>query len=148
MLDRRNPEQAVTGWIFSLPCHIKFPEKLRANFERSGPTTTIADDVRSGVRIHCCGNSHRAAIEVGQSLPAFPRQSVWSSVFTTNISKNGCGFFHHEVLYPSERFSMILLTGIKLEIEIVWCRRIDTHCFAVGSRFRKPSESANTGAKK
>lgn len=147
MLDQHSPEQAVAAWLYSLPCHIQFPENMRANFERTGPSTPTSDDVRSSVRIHCCGKSHRAALELRQTLPAFPREATWQSVYTTNISKNGCGFFHSEILYPSERFSLILITGIQRHIEIVWCRRIDAHCFAVGSKFCTQPEAACAGGK-
>jgi hypothetical protein len=108
----------------------------------------VAEDVRSSVRVHCSGNSHRAALGLRQTLPAFPRDTAWQSVFTTNISKSGCGFFHGEILYPSERFDLILLTGIQRWIEVVWCRRIDTNCFVVGSRFCNPSDAVGKGTEK
>jgi PilZ domain len=139
MLDHHSPEQAIAAWINSLPCDIRFPDNLKANFERTGPTTTVADDVRSSVRIRCCGHNHRAALQIRQTFRAFPRETAWNSVYTTNISKNGCGFCHSEMLYPGERLTMILLTGIQRSIEVVWCRRIAAHCFIVGSRFCKLS---------
>jgi hypothetical protein len=144
MLDRNTPDQAVTDWIGSLTCDVQFPEKMRANFERTGPAPTIPDDVRSTVRIHCCGNN-RAALELRQTLPAIPRENAWNSIYMTNVSKNGCGFIHSQILYPSERFSVILLTGIKRFVEVVWCRRIDTYCYSVGSRFCS-QENATAGA--
>jgi len=142
MLDRHHPEQGVAGWIESLPCHIQFPPNLRANFERTGPSQTVADDIRSSVRIHCCGSTHRAALLFRQSLPAFPREAGWHSVYTTNISKHGCGFFHSAIVYPSEQFAFVLLTGIERWVEVMWCRRIDTHCFAVGTQFCNPPDDA------
>jgi len=145
MLDSNDREQAVAAWIYSLPCHVTFPPSLRANFEKSGPAPAVSDDVRSCIRIHCCGKSHRAAMEVRQSLPGFPRETAWHSVYTTNISKKGCGFFHSELLYPGERFSLILLKGIQQAIEVAWCRRIDLNCFAVGSRFLASSPAPVTG---
>jgi hypothetical protein len=79
-------------------------------------------------------------------LPAFPREPGWQSVYTTNISKKGCGFFHGEVLYPGERFKLILLKGIQQMVEVAWCRRVDEHCYAVGSRFLAASGAAASGA--
>jgi hypothetical protein len=135
MLDSNDREQAVANWIYSLPCHVTFPPNLRANFERTGPAQTVSDDVRSCIRIHCCGKSHRAAVELRQTLPAFPREAAWQSVYTTNISKNGCGFFHSQLLYPGERFTLVFLKGIQQVVEVAWCRRIDANCYAVGTRF-------------
>jgi hypothetical protein len=145
MLDSDDREQAVATWIYSLPCHVAFPAHLRANFERTGPAPAVADDVRSCIRIHCCGKSHRAAMEVRQSLPAFQRETAWHSIYTTNISKKGCGFFHSELLYPGERFSLILLKGIQQVIEVAWCRRLDPNCFAVGARFLAGGVNSLTG---
>jgi hypothetical protein len=28
-----------------------------------------------------------------------------------------------------------MLTGLKRIVEIVWCRRIDAHCYELGTRF-------------
>ena len=80
------------------------------------------------------------------TLPAIVRETEWHSVYTTNISKNGCGFFHSGILYPSERFTIILLTGIQRQIEVVWCRRVDSDCFAVGTGFAQ-QEVAYAGVK-
>jgi hypothetical protein len=147
MLDRHDPEQAIADWIYSLPCRVIFPPALRANFEKTGPAPAVSDDVRSCIRIHCCGKSHRAAMELRQSLPVFPRETAWQSVYTTNISKKGCGFFHSELLYPGERFTLIMLKGIQQVIEVAWCRRLESNCFAVGSRFLANSPApANSGA--
>ena len=146
MLDRHTPDQAVADWIVSLPCDIQLPAKLKASFDRTGPAPTIPDDVRSSVRIHCCGNN-RAAIELRQTLPAFSRETGWNSIYVTNVSKSGCGFIHSQILYPSERFTVILLTGLQRLAEVVWCRRIDTYCFSVGSRFCS-QETAAAGAAK
>jgi hypothetical protein len=143
MLDRNSPDQAVATWIHSLPCDVQIP-KAGANPERVAPLPSIRDDIRSTARVHCAGNN-RAALELRQTLPAVPRENAWKSIYIANVSKNGCGFIHSQILYPSERFTVILLTGIKRLVEVVWCRRVDTHCYSVGSKFCS-QEAAADGA--
>jgi hypothetical protein len=135
MLDSMHREQELAAWIRSLTCHVVLPPKLRDDFEKSGHAPTVYDEVRSGARIYCRGIDNLAAIETRHHLPAFPRKAEWNAVYTTNISKKGCGFLHSEILYPGEQFALVLSPGIHRMIEIVWCRRIDKKCFEVGSRF-------------
>jgi hypothetical protein len=135
MLDSGNREQEVAPWIYSLPCHVNLPLQLRENFEKRGTTPAVPDEIRGVVRVHCRGGNNRAAIQIRQNLPAFPRNTEWQAVYVTNISKKGCGFLYAQLMYPGERFTLILLTGVQRTIEVAWCRRIDRNCFEVGSRF-------------
>ncbi len=139
MLDSNSHEQDVSEWIFSLPCSIVLPAKLREKFDKSGPAATIVDDSRSGMRIHCRGNNNRAALEIRQNYPAIPRPHQWHAVYLSNVSTKGCGLFHGQVLYPGEVFNLVLLTGIRRTVEVAWCRRLDKHCYEVGARFADPS---------
>jgi hypothetical protein len=64
-----------------------------------------------------------------------PRETGWQAVYTNDFSKQGCGLFTGEMLYPGERLRLLLLTGVERLIEVAWCRRLDRHCFAVGAEF-------------
>jgi hypothetical protein len=135
MLDSSHREQEIAAWIYTLPCQVNLPAKLRENFAKSGPAPATPEDARGGVRIFCRGENHRAALQTCQNLPAFPRETEWTAVYTTNISKKGCGLLHNQIVYPGERFALVLLTGVPRTIEVAWCRRVDKNCFQVGSRF-------------
>jgi len=114
---------------------VEFPPRLRAELERTGAVPVPGDDVRRHCRIYCRGEKHRAALELRQALPALPRPTVWQSVYTSDFSKSGCGFIHSGILYPGERFRMVLLTGAQRQVEVAWCRRLDTNCYAAGGQF-------------
>jgi hypothetical protein len=135
MLDGGDHQRNVAQWIYSLPCCVRVPQKLQQSFEKTGPVPSLAGDVRRGMRLYCRGSGHRAALEYRQSLPALPRPVGWHAVYTTDVSRNGCGFLHSEALYPGETLRLVLLTGIERQVEVAWCRRVDEGCYAVGSRF-------------
>jgi hypothetical protein len=135
MLDSGGRQAEVERWIFSLPCNVQFPAKLREELERTGAVPVPCDDTRRHRRIFCRGARHRAALELRQTLPALRRETSWHSVYTSDFSKSGCGFIHSEALYPGERLRMIMLTGGDRHVEIAWCRRLDKHCYAAGAWF-------------
>jgi hypothetical protein len=135
MLDSGGRQADIAQWIFSLPCHVQFPPKLREELERSGAVPVPSDDVRRHRRIFCRGEKHRAALELRQTLPALPRATNWQCVYTSDFSKSGCGFIHSSILYPGERVRMVLLTGSQRCVRITWCRRLDNSCYAVGGQF-------------
>jgi hypothetical protein len=135
MLDRDDHERNVAQWIHSLPCCVKLPLRLQEDFEKTGAASPVPEDVRSGCRVYCRGKEYRAALEYRQSLPSLPREARWYGVYTTDLSRLGCGFLHSELLYPGERLRLILLTGIERMIEVARCRRIGEECFEVGARF-------------
>ena len=135
MLDVDSRQEDVARWICSLPCRVQLPQKLRDELEKSGAAAVPGDDVRRHRRVHCRGEKRRAALEVRQSLPALSRETAWQSVYTSDFSRQGCGFLHSAVLYPGERMRLILLTGVERAIEVVWCRRLDKNCYLVGAQF-------------
>ncbi len=141
MLDSIDCPQDVNAWIQSLPCQVNIPAAMADDFEKWGPVPTVFDDIRSGVRICCRGHKKRAALELKQNYVTIPRKTEWQAVFTANISKKGCGILHSQPLYPGERFSLVLMTGLRRTIEIAWCRRLDKNCFEVGSRFVDAAEA-------
>jgi hypothetical protein len=141
MLDSDGRQEEIARWVYSLPCHVEFPLKLRAELERTGAVPVPSDDVRRHRRIYCRGEKHRAALELRQTIPTLPRRTVWQGVYTSDFSKSGCGFIHSDIVYPGERFRMVLLTGAQRLVEVAWCRRLDKQCYAAGAQFlRDPSD--------
>ena len=119
-------------------------EAPRANWKRPARRRCPATTCGGIVACYCRGEKHRAALEIRQSLPALPRETAWHSVYTSDFSKQGCGFLHSAILYPGERLRMILLTGVERAIEVAWCRRLDKNCYAIGAVF---VETGSTPAK-
>ena len=132
MLDSGSRQGEIAQWIYSLPCLVQFPPKLREELERTGAVPVPGDDIRRHRRIFCRGEKHRAALELRQTLPPLPRATTWHGIYTSDFSKLGCGFIHSSLLYPGEKLRMILLTGVERFVEVAWCRRIDKTCFAIG----------------
>ena len=135
MLDSSGRQGEIARWIYSLPCRVQFPPRLHEELERTGAVPVPCDDARRHRRIYCRGEKHRAAIEVRQTLPLLPRETTWQSVYTSDFSRQGCGFIHSAILYPGEKVRMILLTGVERLVEVAWCRRLDKYCYAVGGGF-------------
>ena len=135
MLDLGARHEQIARWIFSLPCHVQLPQRLRDGLEKSAVAPVPDDDARRWRRIYCRGEKCRAALGLRPSLPALPRETSWHNVYTNDFSKQGCGFFHSAVLYPGERLYLVLLTGVRRLIEVAWCRRLGENCYAVGAKF-------------
>src|SRR5580692_6141576 len=98
MLDVGSRQDDIARWIHSLPCHVQLPPKLREQFEKSGAAVVPGDDVRRHRRVYCRGDKHRAALGLKQSMPTLARESTWQSVYTSDFSKQGCGFIHSAIL--------------------------------------------------
>jgi hypothetical protein len=146
MLDVASRQADIVRWIYSLPCHVQVPPKLREELEKTGPMPVPGDDIRRNRRVYCRGEKHRAALGLRQSFPGLPRKTAWCGVYTNDFAKQGCGFLCGEILYPGERLQMILLTGVERMIEVAWCRRLDKCCYAIGARFvESDSESVEPG---
>jgi len=124
--------------IFTLPCHVKIPEKLRANFERRGMVPSDEVESQQFPRMYCHGDERRAALELRQTFPALPRKSQWFGVQLADISRGGCRFLHVDPLYPGEQSRLVISSGTRTVIEILWCRRLGEQCFEVGAKFAQP----------
>jgi hypothetical protein len=135
MLDVGSRQAEIARWIYSLPCQVQLPARLREDFDKSGPLPVPEDDVRRHRRVHCRGEKHRAALGLRQTLPALFRETAWHGVFTNDFSKQGCSILHSGLLYPGERLRLVLLTGVERTIEVSWCRRLDKNCYSVGAQF-------------
>ena len=135
MLDVENRQDDILRWILSLPCHVRLPQRLRDELEKTGAVPVPVDDVRRHRRVHCRGEKYKAALEIRQSLPALSRETAWQAVYTNDFCKTGCSFLHSTPLYPGETLRMVLLTGVQRTIEVAWCRRLDKNCYAAGGEF-------------
>ncbi len=135
MLDSNNRQADLARWIYSLPCLVQLPQKLRDELEKTGAAPVPGDDDRRHRRVLCRGEKHRAALEIRQTLPGLPRETAWQCVYTHDFSKEGCSFLHAEALYPGERLQVILLSGVQRSVEVSWCRRLGKNCYAVGARY-------------
>ncbi len=141
MLDSNRHEQhvadpaAIAKWIESTSCLVNIPARLLANFERRGPAGSISDDTRGNTRMHCASLLHKAALRPQHLLPTLAREKHWVAVYPLDVGKKGCRFLYHEALYPCEQCELVFTNGMHQTIEVMWCRRIDENCFAVGSRF-------------
>ena len=61
MLDSGGRQEEIGRWIFSLPCQVQFPPKLREELERTGAVPVPSDDVRRHRRIYCRGEKRMAS---------------------------------------------------------------------------------------
>jgi hypothetical protein len=143
MLDVGNRQGEIARWIYSLPCRVQLPPNLRNDFDKSGPGAVPADDVRRHRRVYCRGEKHRAALGLRQTLPALPRETAWHGVYTNDFCKLGCSLLHSGMLYPGERLRLILLTGAERTVEVAWCRRLDKHCYSIGTQFIETAPSSD-----
>ena len=107
MLDSNDREQAVANWIYSLPCHVNLPAEICARISsergRLRPCRTTCGVASAST---AAARAIARRWSCAKTCPAFPRETGWQSVYTTNISKSGCGFFHSQLLYPGERFTL------------------------------------------
>lgn len=141
MLDCNDPRTELIRWILSLPCNVLPPEEFAKTSAGVQRTPTMPGDGRRHGRLLCRGENLRAALEYRRSLPALVREAGWLAVYTSDVSRSGCGFLHSEPLYPGEQLGLVLVNGSRHLIEIAWCRRLGPRCFAIGSRFVESTET-------
>ena len=145
MLDVGSRQGDIARWIYSLPCHVQLPQKLRDELEKTGAAPVPSDDVRRHRRMLLPGRkASRGAGAQAESARA-ARETAWQSVYTSDFSKQGCSFLHSAILYPGERLRLILLTGVERTIEVAWCRRLDKNCYAIGGRIHRDRIDAGDG---
>jgi hypothetical protein len=136
-----NCEPDVAAWIDAWPCYVKIPEQLSSILEQRGPTPTLPGEERRHVRMRCASVSHRAAMRCTTSLPSLAREVHWNAVYPLDIARKGCGFLHFEQLFPGERCELLFRNGMRADVFVKWCRRIDENCFAIGSQFIDAQEA-------
>jgi hypothetical protein len=73
-----------------------------------------------------------------QSQPTFAsagHATVSQDVWLRDISRGGVRFIHGAQLFPGERSVLTLSTGVQLQLETVWCRRVEGILFVSGCHF-------------
>jgi hypothetical protein len=140
MLEGIGREHSAAELIAALPCNVELPAELRKNFEQHG-VAPFADDRRRFPRVNCRSENNRAAMQHRKALPQLKRETNWQSVYVTNVSRDGLGFLHCEALYPCEQVRLFLLSGKKVNVEIVSCRRLHARCFEIGAQIAVTDQS-------
>ena len=105
------------------PCRVELPEEWSDFYELVGPTSVEYDDRRRHRRFHARG---RAIIEY---------QSSYYGVLTKDISREGIAFYHEKQLFPAERVTLLLNSGLQTEVSVMRCRRIKKNCYECGVKF-------------
>jgi hypothetical protein len=109
-------------------------------FGKGGPLPTSFNDVRRFPRFY-----FRTCAEA-IIYPFCDRQSpapVQCFVLTCDLSRSGLSLLHSKQLFPGQRVDIILNGEPPRLVEVVWCRRLANHRYAVGCRFRKANKSAS-----
>lgn len=132
MLDTDHDPQPLIQELAALACNIELPGAWQDFFTRSGPAGTCEGDQRRFPRFHVRG---KAALLYGPGLPNMPRSPSRHGIYLKDICRAGIGFLHSEQLFPRERVNILLADGIARIVEVVHCRRIQRHCYEVGTKF-------------
>lgn len=132
MLDRGGGSHDLEAVLDKSRCLLAIPESQRRLLEGSGLAPTCHDEHRRFPRLRL---KAKAALQIVQSLPAFPRPKERHQVYTLDVSRSSVGFLHSEQLYPCERVEIMLDEGRWRPIEIVCCRRLGRRCYQVGATF-------------
>ncbi len=133
MLEHDDCGHTAAELIAALPCHVQIPAQWRDNFEKHGPMPLADGERRRYPRVHCRSEKNKAAMQCHSTLPRLKRDASWHSVYVTNLSRDGLGILHSEALYPREKISLIMLSGKKIDLEVICCRRVNTRCFEIGT---------------
>ncbi|MGO9113702.1 MAG: hypothetical protein ACLP9L_31100 [Thermoguttaceae bacterium] len=145
MLDCHADTMPALDQIERLPCSVRLPSALKADFERIGPAPSLPGCKRRFPRFRCRGENSFIALEHRRTFPGLPRERAWFAVYFSDLGRGGIGLLHGEPLYPKERLRVVLLDGSLRQIEIVRCARVGKHCYNIGARFVEPqAEEAET----
>ena len=137
MLEKHGQPEFVT-LLQSLECNIDLPEEWRDQyFDESGVVSTSFDE-RRGFARHIYRT--KAVLQLETSLPAVPRKTEYVAVYSRDLSKSGVGFLHSEQLYPGEKCHLLLPTHT-MPIDVMSCRKLNTHCYLVGACFNIDREN-------
>lgn len=131
MLEQNDSFLLLSQAILSLPCHINLPEAGKdAHGNGSGGSSAHSDKRRFARK----KSSFDLAMKYQKSFPVLNRPIMWHRIRTTNISKNGLGFYHFEQMFPKEHVIILLQDGTAYQIEVARCRRIRDNCFVIGAK--------------
>lgn len=74
-----------------------------------------------------------AALTVRSSLPGLPRDVSTERVCLKDVSRSGVSLLHSRQLYPGERLELVVLDGVRRELQVTRCRKIQDRCYEVGA---------------
>jgi len=61
--------------------------------------------------------------------------SATQDVLLCNLSRGGVRILHGGELFPGESCRLALLSGKRLRVEVVWCRRLERGIYVSGCQF-------------
>ena len=64
----------------------------------------------------------------------------WQHVWLRDVSRGGVRLIHGAQLFPSERGALTLASGVRMRIEVVWCRRLGENVFVSGCHYVRSEE--------
>jgi PilZ domain len=109
-------------------------------FAKGGPLPTSFNDVRRFPRFYfrTCAEAIIHPYCNGQSSAP-----VQCFVLTCDLSRSGLSLLHSKQLFPGQRVDIILNGEPPRHLEVVWCRRLAVHRYAIGCRFRKTTKASS-----
>ena len=120
----------VHDLIMRLPCRVEVPLDYGTFFEATGPLPPHLEDSRQVPRFYC---RTFAALTVRSSLPGLPREESTERVCLKDISRSGVSLLHSRQLFPAERLELVVLDGIRRELRVTRCRKIQDRCYEIGA---------------
>jgi hypothetical protein len=129
MLDKPTAEQWMT--MQTAPPLV---ESVDDFFTKEGPVPTCFDDVRRFPRFYFRSCAEAVIYPLSIKQEATPAQCF---VLTCDISRSGLSLLHSVQLFPGQKVDIILNGDPPRPLEVVWCRRLADHRYAVGCRFRR-----------
>lgn len=113
-----------------LECNVELPREWRDTyFQERGPVVTSFHERR---RFRRHNVRAKTVLEVGESLPAIPRETAFYAVYSRDFSRNSMSFLHVEELFPNEVVH-VWLPKSRRAFRVVSCRRMNDRCYLVGA---------------
>lgn len=116
--------------IMRLPCRVEMPPDYGDFFDFVGPMPPQFEDNRRVPRFYC---RTFAALTTRQTLPALSRDECTDRICLKDVSRSGVSFLHCRQLFPGERLELVVLDGIRRELTVTRCRKIQDRCYEIGA---------------
>ncbi len=129
MLELNHVQELLTDSEFE--SRLQLPASLSDFLEKRGPLPTVAHDLRRFPRFYYPSS---ALLDLGQTLPAFPRNLGRSVILTKDLSRTGVALLHTDQLYPGELLKLILPCGEK-QLIVVRCQLRADECYEAAGFF-------------
>ena len=135
MLQQHDQQERLTAFLESLPNRVDVPDQWERRLAKRGVTDPVYDDRRKFARFLLGGADCRAGLEYRQTLPSLPRERGWHGIYVLDFSRNGLRLLHDQLLFPRERFRVLMPNGTLARIEVVRGIRVQAQCYEIGVRF-------------